>query len=127
MKYRQFLYVSDLADTSSANDVPAIVRTSRARNAVAGITGVLLFDGASFSQYIEGPEAVIAKLVDAIQADPRHKNITVLHDASSSNLRRLPTWALGYVYSEAAFDSVRTLRGEAAVETFLSLTTEMGI
>ncbi|MCW5259244.1 BLUF domain-containing protein [Verminephrobacter eiseniae] len=69
----QFVYYSTLADGYDATCVGAIIKTARAFNASNGITGVLLFDGERFCQYIEGNPVAVNALVDRIRQDPRHK------------------------------------------------------
>lgn len=58
--------------------VPEIVRTARVENSIHGITGVLLFDGLNFTQYFEGDEATVDRLLANILRDKRHKNIVLV-------------------------------------------------
>lgn len=55
MPIRAVAYVSEAPDTD-LRKVDQIVADAAAFNLQAGVTGVLLFDGTRFLQYIEGPE-----------------------------------------------------------------------
>lgn len=91
-----FAYHSILADEYDASCVGAIIKTARAFNASHGITGVLLFDGERFCQYIEGETAALDALVECLRKDPRHQNITtLLHEPLHGN-RRYPDWSMAY-------------------------------
>lgn len=127
MELRQYLYVSRLAPGAQTSDVTDIVRTARTRNAIAGITGLLLFNGDAFCQYVEGPALAMAPLLEALATDARHDQVTVLHDALVLGVRRMPTWALGYAYDEGAFDDLRGLRGEDALQAFERLAAAVDV
>ena len=99
-----FFYHSTLADGHDASCVGAIVRTARAFNASHGITGVLLFDGERFCQYIEGPSPALDALVDRICEDPRHQNVTPLLQGPLSAARRYPDWSMAF--SDVGKDSI---------------------
>ena len=99
-----FFYHSTLADGHDASCVGAIVRTARTFNASHGITGVLLFDGERFCQYIEGPSPALDPLVDRICEDPRHQNVTALLQEPLTAARRYPDWSMAF--SEVGSDSV---------------------
>lgn len=118
MESRQYLYLSRLAPGASSTSVTDIVRVARSRNAIAGITGLLLFNGDEFCQYVEGPVDAMDALIRALAIDPRHHGVCVLHDAVVTAERRMPTWALGYAYDEEAFDALRPLRGAEALAAF---------
>jgi hypothetical protein len=77
--------------------VPDIIKTARAENSENAITGVLLFDGKNFTQYIEGQEADVDRLMDNILNDRRHHNIVVV--LSGHHQERLyKDWAMGLFY-----------------------------
>jgi hypothetical protein len=106
------LYVSTLAADADIRDVGAIARTSRVHNQADGITGLLVFDGASFAQWVEGPCAAISALRKRLQADRRHIDMDVLHFGPTESPRRFPTWSLGYYYlADDDTDGIASLRG----------------
>lgn len=91
------LYTSVLnQEQYDALAVPGIIKTARTENSNHGITGVLLFDGLNFTQYFEGEEADVDRLLDNILRDKRHKNIvTVL--SGKLDARLYDDWGMGYV------------------------------
>ncbi|WP_313312951.1 BLUF domain-containing protein [Pulveribacter sp.] len=92
----QFAYYSTLADGHSASCVGAIIKAARAFNATHGITGVLLFDGERFCQYIEGEPTTLDMLVQRIRQDARHKDVvTLLHEPLYGG-RRYPSWSMAF-------------------------------
>ena len=92
----QFAYHSTLADGYGASCVGAIIKVARAFNASHGITGVLLFDGERFCQYIEGEPATLDALVGRIRQDVRHKGMATLLQEPLAGGRRYPHWSMAY-------------------------------
>ena len=72
------VYCSQASEGVENADVDTIIATSRRRNPVLGITGVLVFGGGVFFQWIEGPKAEVMGLVKLIEADPRHELFVIL-------------------------------------------------
>jgi hypothetical protein len=58
--------------------VTEILRVARRNNAQAGLTGVLLFDGANFLQAIEGDIGHVESVYETIACDLRHEDIEVI-------------------------------------------------
>lgn len=77
---RRIAYASCPCNGLAFAEIPRIVAASRARNTLAGITGVLLFTGKDFAQVIEGAPQSVADLWRCILADPRHQDLTVFLD-----------------------------------------------
>lgn len=73
-----FAYRSSPCPGLSAAEFVAIGQTAWRRNNANGISGLLVYDGASFRQMIEGPPHVVSPVVAIILTDPRHTNIEVL-------------------------------------------------
>ena len=92
----QFAYYSTLSDGFGASCVGAVIKAARAFNATHGITGVLLFDGERFCQYIEGEPQTLQRLVDRIRQDPRHKDVVTLLHAPLAGGRRYPHWSMAF-------------------------------
>lgn len=72
-----------------------LLESSRRSNSAAGITGVLLYRGGRFIQFLEGPERDVQALMARIGQDPRHTNIRVLLDGRGSQ-RQFADWSMGY-------------------------------
>ncbi len=115
------LYTSLLAPCAVVADVADIARTSRRRNREDAITGLLVFDGSSFAQLVEGSQQAIVDLRDRLVADRRHCDMDVLVFGYVGDVRRFPGWDLGYHFSDNEddqLDSLRGLRGAAARAKF---------
>ena len=116
----RLLYVSDLAPGTRAGEVSRIVASSRRRNTADGLTGLLIFDGDRFCQYVEGPPAALEALRGRLDADARHVRMETLIDGAFAGPRRFSDWRLGYVHvvDTDDLDSLRGLQGEAAMAAF---------
>ena len=113
------LYVSELA-TGGAAEVDRICRQSRANNERDRITGVLVFDGHDFCQFVEGPGTTVAALHERLERDRRHVNMRVLQFGPTPWPRRFTSWRLGYAYSADPTAIARVAAGDdgAALEAF---------
>src|SRR5262245_7996765 len=120
--FEQFLYVSSLSRECALTDVVRIVSSSRRNNAREGITGLLLFDGKSFCQYLEGEAAALAGLKKKILADIRHHYIRVLLEGRAS-ARKFDGWRIGFAYSDVthALNSLVGLKGDAALAELMRI------
>jgi hypothetical protein len=121
---QHFLYTSRLAPGAGFEVVPSILEVSRARNRERGLTGILVFDGERFAQWLEGPPAQVLALAARIEADTRHVDLRVLYaGCRTAAARRSERWSAGY--AEAA--DLDRLHGEtaprdaAALDLFISL------
>lgn len=126
----RFAYCSVLAADYDATCVSAIIRVAREFNANHAITGVLIFDGTRFFQYIEGPADSMTTLIDRLYTDPRHTDITVLlHDAMPPE-RWFPSWSMAYASVDSDTDHLQVLagkRGDAALTYLQALIPELDI
>ena len=97
MGLKTLLYVSKslIAPSDIGRDIKNIVTTARTRNVERGVSGVLIFTEARFAQVIEGPEPAIDMLMTSIIGDPRHKQITVVHEEALTE-RRYANWSMAY-------------------------------
>jgi len=88
----------DLGD----EDLAAIHQTARHLNALDGISGLLLFDGARFLQIVEGAEDAIDNLVERLRLDPRHSAFEV-RDERYVERRSFPDWSMELVRVSAGY------------------------
>lgn len=65
------------------------------RNRSLSVTGALLFTGARFVQYLEGPPSAIAELRASIMDDSRHENIQTIASGPYEH-RLFLRWSLAY-------------------------------
>ena len=124
----EILYCSTLAQQAPIRVVADIAGKARSANLQRGITGLLIFDGQHFCQQLEGDEQVLAALMARINDDPRHTDITVLHQGPLAS-RRFKRFSLGYTPVEdvEALERLQRLRGESAVEAFVGLLESLDV
>ena len=91
------VYCSQVSDGIDQTEVDAIVATARRFNPALGITGVLVFGSGVFFQWIEGPKTNVLELVNRIDADSRHKQMTILSSDEEIRERIFPTWDMELV------------------------------
>ena len=91
----RLLYVSRALD-KDPRAIESILDASRHHNLSNGITGVLCYGGGIFLQAIEGGRAAVNQLYNHIAADPRHKDVVLLHYQEISE-RRFGGWTMGQV------------------------------
>jgi len=108
----QLIYCSELATPApSPRAVDQLLERCRARNAAAGITGVLVVDGVHVLQVLEGPRDALTELFVRISTDARHRNVQLI-SVSDLDVRSFPDWALGYLPQTASLGAVlRTYLG----------------
>lgn len=82
-------------------EVARILARSRKNNARQGIVGGLLFGDGCFLQCLEGEIGAVTALYNRIEADPRHRQVTML---SQSTIARpsFGAWSMKYVPGEQA-------------------------
>ena len=102
--FRSVIYTSSAAPGFTVADLHDVLAVSRRNNARWHLSGVLLFEGGTFLQVVEGPAWPLQKALDRIGADPRHGRMDILSDAETER-RYFPDWAMGSreVDGEAAF------------------------
>ena len=102
------VYTSRLAPDADFSVYAEICRVSRMRNAATGVSGVLLFDGQRFCQWLHGEPLVAGALMRSIELDTRHVGVkTQLHTLMPVDAFAV-AWRAGFVESEALehFDSI---------------------
>ena len=101
----RLLYVSRAVDNNSGPAIESILEASRAHNLHNGITGVLCYGGGIFLQAIEGGRTAVNDLYNHIVADPRHKDVVLLHYQEIEE-RRFGGWTMGQVNLSALNKSI---------------------
>ena len=71
-------YVSTADEDMTALDVQDILESAIRRNGESGVAGTLLFNGVSFLQVLEGPEAAVEETYSRICEDERHNHIVTI-------------------------------------------------
>ena len=116
------LYTSTLSSSTPVTAVAAVLGSARRHNQQSGITGILVFDGINFCQYLEGGAEAIALCTERIRRDARHGNFHMLHQGENP-ARRFERFSLGYATTdtEAVIPHLSGLRGPAAWDYFEQL------
>ncbi|MEM7729001.1 MAG: BLUF domain-containing protein [Pseudomonadota bacterium] len=91
----EIVYSSETPAPMDADAVRALLEHSRRKNADWGVTGLLCYDQRQFLQIIEGETDVILDLFHAIQNDPRHTNLRILHEGDIET-RAFDDWKMAY-------------------------------
>lgn len=78
-----------------ASTLRDIVSVARQRNELLMVTGCLVFTGAWFAQYLEGPPVSVSDLQKSIIADKRHTDVNTVGE-DKIETRRFSEWSLAY-------------------------------
>ena len=87
------IYVSSTRKPQSDDVIEEILATSRRNNRVQGLTGLLIYDGKRFLQYLEGEEGSVRDAIARIRADERHYALVVLSERQTAR-RQFAEWSM---------------------------------
>ena len=90
---KTYLSQSKLDWTDEAID--ELLERSKRNNATRKITGAMIYANGYFMQLIEGPQIAVDELYSAIEADPRHDVLSLLHNQEIKD-RHFSDWAMEY-------------------------------
>lgn len=79
-----------------AETMSDILASSRRNNGRQGVTGVILVDGRTFAQVLEGPRQAVEATFERIRRDTRHDAISVLRGEITA-VRTFAGWEMGCV------------------------------
>lgn len=101
----RLLYISTTRPGMNEATLEAIVKSARVANHAKGLSGLLIFDGHRFMQYLEGDENVVRDLYAKIKADPRHFAVVTLRE-SFGEQRQFAKWDMAMMsgLTDAEFD-----------------------
>ena len=89
------VYVSRAANPMKQRELLEILQQARTRNISARLTGILLYRDGTFLQLLEGRQDRVESLYEAIQADPRHHEVTTVWTRHQQD-RQFPEWSMGF-------------------------------
>lgn len=117
------MFLSELAADTHPGEIGDIVRVSRANNAEAGLTGLMMFDGSLFCQNVEGPEGQVRDMIARIALDQRHTAFQPLHHGPATGVRRFDNWHIGILAPSGPSPllAFRSLRGNDAIGHLLAI------
>lgn len=119
----QLVYTSALAPDASVTCIADICRVSRVRNQQESITGLLIFDGLRFCQYLEGAREKVRALAQSICEDVRHERFMIHHEGEFDGPRLFRDWSMGYALTddEELLSSLFAMRGASTVSAVQGL------
>jgi Sensors of blue-light using FAD len=110
----RLIYASRAREDVDLAECRRLVSTSQASNALAELTGVLLFNSMTFVQALEGETDKVNALYNKIARDPRHTDIKLLTYGAVSQ-RLFSQWSMSLVYpNEKRMQSLLAERGLSA-------------
>lgn len=96
MPIRALAYASQAIPGLSTDRLDALTRDAECFNRQADVTGVLLYDGSRFLQYLEGPEDGLWKVYSRVLDATSHCEMMELGQGQISG-RRFPYWSMRLV------------------------------
>ena len=99
-KSLHIVYTSQLAPGEDYTAYGHICRMARQRNGVLAVSGVLLFDGQRFCQWLHGEPGATAGLMLSIARDKRHVGVQTCLQASLPSDACATGWRSGFVDSD---------------------------
>lgn len=93
----RLIYVSKAVDPQTHSLTESILNQAQTWNRQNGITGVLCQGQGVFLQVLEGERGKVTGLYARIHADPRHKDLELLHCEGISE-RRYGDWSMAHVH-----------------------------
>jgi hypothetical protein len=92
----RLLYLSKAVDAQTNELSESILRQAHAWNSQNDVTGVLCQGQDVFLQVLEGERGKVTKLYARIHADPRHKDLELIH-CENITVRRCGDWSKAHV------------------------------
>lgn len=89
------VYVSTAAHLFSNDELVELLDECRSFNCRHNISGMLLYQGGTFMQVLEGEEDTVRALCDVIKGDPRHHGFLTLMETQLEE-RDFPDWSMGF-------------------------------
>ncbi len=94
----RLLYISTVRSGQTSEMIDDILKVAQKRNRTDGLTGLLIYDGRRFMQYLEGEEEKVRGLYTRIERDPRHFAMVTLRE-SKGEVRQFADWDMAIRHS----------------------------
>jgi hypothetical protein len=107
LQYKRVAYTSLAALDLSEEQLLEIQRVARDLNGIDGISGLLIFDGTRFLQWIEGPPEAIDDLLERLRRDPRHSAFEIREEGRAEE-RLFGEWTMEMVQVSGRFLTARS-------------------
>ena len=95
MALHQIIYTSHSNGIMTGVELVELLRHSRAKNTLLGVTGLLLHADGSFMQTIEGEDEPLHRLYATIAQDPRHGGAIIMCDDPITR-RSFNDWSMAF-------------------------------
>jgi hypothetical protein len=109
--------------------VARIIEAAQRDNPRQGITGLLVFGGGIFFQWLEGPRERVTALMVRLRNDPRHNSIVQLSDSEEVRERLFPDWDMELVDTDdirnVLEDALSTAEDPNNIRTLQALLEEL--
>lgn len=92
----ELLYVSVETHPHTREDLIALLKESREKNARLDVTGILLYYKSHFFQALEGEKDAIFKLFNTIRTDQRHASVIMFWDKPIKK-RGFKDWPMAFL------------------------------
>ncbi|MEQ8804372.1 MAG: BLUF domain-containing protein [Rhodospirillales bacterium] len=102
------IYRSQETAPLSSDDLKVLLESSRRKNERLSITGILIYGGGVFAQYLEGSKSNIDSLFASITKDNRHQDVWMMAAGPITD-RAFPEWSMSY--RDVTADIVHMLPG----------------
>ena len=89
----QISYISRSTSKLTPRELKGLEKEAAEKNTRLNVTGLLVYDGFHFFQYIEGDHNTIVELYERIKKDDRHTSVTTVSEGPSQE-RLFPDWAM---------------------------------
>lgn len=117
----QMTYASCVVQPLAPDAVNDILAVARKRNALAGLTGMLVFDHRYFLQVLEGDRNHLKRLLPKLMHDRRHTDFSLISFRAIPQ-RQFSGWSMGFVAAHALNRGVLLRHGVSAEFDPCSLT-----
>lgn len=102
----RLMYVSQSNIRGSIYAEVQRIRASAVRhNEPAGVATALLYQSGWFAQWKEGPGEALLRIMDRVEADPRHRNMRIIHSSRGPRLLAGP-WSTAIVQCDETPDDM---------------------
>jgi hypothetical protein len=99
----RMLYISTARKDFAESDLADIMAKATKCNRANKITGLLIYDGRRFMQYLEGEENTVRATFERIERDSRHFAVVVLNRTEAVE-RQFHDWDMAYRHSDTGAD-----------------------
>jgi hypothetical protein len=89
------IYISSATSWPTENNLKGLLEQARSRNLKQNITGLLLYNNATYMQVLEGSSEDVHKIYDSICKDSRNTGIIKLVEKEIIQ-RDFPAWSMGF-------------------------------